>query len=127
MTNQNNELVALKSQLINQWQVDGDAFERIDLSKETLVGVLAMRVLYLMQEKMQTLITALYRMDVGEHQFDLAMQAETQPKAAKKIAEAIYARELQRVQSRMRFEKKQLNNNDSDNDGQGSEWPQVIS
>lgn len=123
MADQNNELVALKTQLINQWHVDDEALERLDLSQETLVGVLAMRVLYLMQEKMQTLITALYRMDVGEHQFDIAMQEDTQPKAARKIAQAIYARELQRVQSRMRFEQNQLKT-DGESDDQ---WPQVIS
>jgi hypothetical protein len=122
--NKNNasELTLLKTQLITQWQIDDDAFIRVELNEETLIGILAMRVLYLMQNKMDTLITALYRMDVGEQKFDMAMSASSQPKAAKKVAEAIYTRELQRLQSRLRFEKQQL----AQDKGDSGEWPQVI-
>jgi|GEM_PF-5054477 len=120
--NNASELTLLKAQLIEQWHVEDDAFSGVALNEETLVGILAMRVLYLMQNKMDTLITALYRMDVGEQHFEIAMSASSQPKAAKKIAEAIYLRELQRVKSRMRFTQQQLD----DGKDESGDWPQVI-
>jgi hypothetical protein len=71
------------------------------VSKEQIIGALALKIERLIAGNPDQLFSLLYRLDISEHKIKQAMNANGP--VALKIAELVYERQLEKIISRRRF------------------------
>lgn len=64
---------------------------------------LTILVAYLLDHDMHRLLNAMYRLDVSEAKFHVAMQSGIKEEAASRVADLILERELQKVKTRLYY------------------------
>lgn len=77
--------------------------------RDTLLDALTDRVRQLLRNDFQKLVTAMYTLDVSETRFREAMEGE-ESAAARRIAELILTREIEKAESRARHERESEEN-----------------
>lgn len=91
---------ALRQVLVQAWSLPED----VVASRDRLLAALAERVSGLLDKDMQRLSTAMYTLDIDEAQFQDAMNLRGMDTKATAVAELILERELQKIETRRRYE-----------------------
>lgn len=87
------------------------------VSEEQLLNVLAAEVSYMLEHKIETLMSLLYRLDVKESKVDYAMSPFSPEPANVALAKLILERQKQRVASKIQYRRQA-----KDSNGAGVEW-----
>lgn len=66
---------------------------------------LSILIAYLMENDMHRLLNAMYRLDVSEAKFYVAMQSLSKEEVARQVADLIIEREMQKVKTRLHYKK----------------------
>lgn len=99
MTMDAKQVNELKDELIASWKITMPDDHAISNS-EQIFEALHRRIAELLCHDMQRLLTAIYRLDVSERNFDAAMSLSTTEEVARALARSVLERELQRLHSR---------------------------
>ena len=94
-------LVHLKGALVQSWNIAPPTEERP--SRDDLRNGLALRVAFLLKHDYQRLVSAMYLLDIPEEGFEGATAGKDIAKAAEDLAEIIFEREIEKLESRKRY------------------------
>jgi len=100
-------LAHLKSELVRTWQIGPTQSQGELVEAAQLLGALKERIVDLLGHDMQTLVTAMYRLDISERKFEQAMSLSGFDRIAEALARTVLERELQRIRSRQSYEQQQ--------------------
>lgn len=89
--------------LVSSWQVQPTEVRPEDLTWQLLREELAERILHLLKDRPNKLLTALYVLDIAEQRYAQAMEQPTMQDRAWDLAQAILERESQKIASRKRY------------------------
>jgi len=92
-------LADTRDALVERWQVHSDAGSDWDI----LLEALAERILGLLRDNPDRLLSALYVLDISERVYREAMGAPTMPDKAVTLAKAILDRETQKIATRRKY------------------------
>ncbi len=92
----------LQTELAKTWQLDTNEFNPL-LTSDDLFNCLKERVEYLLKYNMEKLLSAMYRLDISERKFDEAMNLSGVQNIAHALTQAIFDRELLRIETRRKY------------------------
>ena len=95
------ELISKDLQLEDDELIGGEDIPDINNFHEKLSILIA----YLMENDMHRLLNAMYRLDVSEAKFYVAMQSLSKEEVARQVADLIIEREMQKVKTRLHYKK----------------------
>lgn len=98
-------LVETQNALVTNWHVRPAGVCDEDLNWQLLLEALEERIIYLLKHKLEKLLTALYLLDISEQVHQEAMRAPTLEEKARHLAEAILARESEKIVTRRKYAK----------------------
>ncbi len=87
--------------LVQQWGIGALEHERI--AKDELIEALARRVRFLMSHDFERLLSGMYMIDVPEERFSEAVNLPEKDRPDHVIAQLIFERELQKMETRKRY------------------------
>lgn len=96
-------LLETQAVLASNWRVAPVAENEEDLNQEMLLAALGERIFHLLGYNMEKLLSSMYILDISEARFGEAMQAPTMKDRARRIAEIVYGRETEKIQSRRNY------------------------
>lgn len=97
----------LQLALSHTWQLRRAGGDNLIEQPDPLLAVLRERITELLREDMQTLLTAMYRLDIPERKFEQAMALSNTDAIAEALARIVLDREVQRLQTRKQYEQEQ--------------------
>ena len=100
-------LAHLKSELVRTWQIRPTQSQGELAQADQLLGALKERIVELLSHDMQTLVTAMYRLDISEKKFEQSMSLSGFDRIAESLAQTVLERELQRFRSRQSYRQQQ--------------------
>lgn len=89
--------------LRENWQVEIGGVSPFDLNRQMLLEALAERILDLLRNKPEKLLSALYILDIGERVYQQAMEQDTMQDRAWALAVAVYDRETEKIRLREKY------------------------
>jgi hypothetical protein len=103
------ELIIATSQALEaQWKVELGGVSPFDLDRQLLLEALSERILDLLRNRPDKLLSALYLLDIGETTYQQAMEQDTMEDRAWALAVAVYDRETEKIRLREFYSQKQL-------------------
>ncbi len=99
------ELQALSESLVRQWGIWPLGPSRLE--REALIEELGRRVDFLLRHDLDRLMTSMYMLDVPEEKFAEAVQRPPHERPARILAEIILEREVEKMQTRQRYARKE--------------------
>lgn len=94
-----------EEQYINQALQQDWEIELTDkLTKDEVIGLLAMRIGHIIERTPEAFFQLMYRLDISEQKLNKAMAGVI---ATEEIAEMVYNRQLQKAKSRLNYKKSQ--------------------
>ena len=94
----------LQAALSHSWQIRELSGDNLAEHPDPLLAVLQERIAELLRDDMQTLLTAMYRLDIPERKFAQAMSLSSTEAIAEALAQIVLEREVQRLRSRKQYE-----------------------
>lgn len=94
---------ALVQTLAANWRIVPPTGEAQDAEWEFLLEALAERILHLLRNNQQKLMSALYILDIPERRYTDAMKMDSMDERARGLAVAILERETEKIVSRKRY------------------------
>lgn len=101
-------IVATGQALEAQWKVELGGVSPFDLNRQMLLETLSERILDLLRNRPEKLLSTLYLLDIGEHVYQQAMDQDTMEDRAWALAVAVYDRETEKIRLRVRYGRKTL-------------------
>lgn len=99
----NDQALELSESIIQDFHLDSDnelvSIRHMDDLRHKLEKIVA----YLLDNDFERLINALYRLDINEEKFKLALAGFGETEVAQKIADLIISREIQKIKTRKRY------------------------
>jgi hypothetical protein len=99
----NDQAVELSKSIIRDFHFDPDnelvSIKHIEDLKRKLEKIVA----YLLDNDFERLINAMYRLDIHEEKFKMALAGLSGGDVAQKVAELIIAREMQKIKTRKKY------------------------
>ncbi len=89
--------------LQENWQVELGGVSPFDINRQMLLEALAERILDLLRNKPEKLLSALYILDIGELAYQQAMEQDTMQDRAWALAVAVYDRETEKIRMREKY------------------------
>lgn len=89
--------------LMKDWRVARVSENAENLNRRLLLEALEERILYLLKNNMAKLQTSMYLLDISERRFSDAMGRATMEGRARAIAEVVYDRESQKIETRRKY------------------------
>lgn len=97
-------LIAATSRALEaNWHVELGGLSPFDLNRQLLLEALSERILDLLRNRPEKLLSALYILDIGEMTYREAMEQDTMQDRAWALAVAVYDRETEKIQMRERY------------------------
>ena len=96
-------VVAACRALQENWQVELGGVSPFDINRQMLLEALAERILDLLRNKPEKLLSALYILDIGELAYQQAMEQDTMQDRAWALAVAVYDRETEKIRMREKY------------------------
>ena len=101
-------IVATSLALEAQWKVELGGVSPFDLNRQILLEALSERILDLLRNRPDKLLSALYLLDIGETTYQQAMEQDTMQDRAWALAVAVYDRETEKIRLRERYSRKSI-------------------
>jgi len=101
-------IIATSEALEAQWKVELGGLSPFDLNRQLLLEALSERILDLLRNRPDKLLSALYLLDIGETTYQQAMEQDTMEDRAWALAVAVYDRETEKIRLREYYARKQL-------------------
>jgi hypothetical protein len=101
-------IIATSQALEAQWKVELGGVSPFDLDRQLLLEALSERILDLLRNRPDKLLSALYLLDIGETTYQQAMEQDTMEDRAWALAVAVYDRETEKIRLREFYSQKQL-------------------
>jgi hypothetical protein len=89
--------------LQENWQVELGGISPFDANRQLLLEALSERILDLLRNKPEKLLSALYILDIGERVYQQAMEQDTMQDRAWALAVAVYDRETEKIRLREKY------------------------
>lgn len=89
--------------LVDHWQIERRGASPYDLNRQLLLEALSERIRYLLLYRHEKLLSSLYILDIGEQAYSDAMAQDTMDDRAWALAEAVYARETEKIRMREKY------------------------
>ena len=102
MSHHANDITEVTSLIRNDFGLDSAELTKCDIMDE-LKQQLTIIISYLIDKDFQRLLNAMYRMDISEHKFKVALTLDPPSEVAPAIAQLIIDRELQKVITRRKY------------------------
>lgn len=114
--------------LETNWQVELGGVSPFDLNRQLLLEALSERILELLRNRPEKLLSALYILDIGELAYRQAMEQDTMQDRAWALAIAVYERETEKIRMREKYAREYGRTVDSgqltvDNEDQATDKP----
>lgn len=107
-------LIAATSRVLEaNWQVALGGISPFDINRQLLLEALSERILDLLRNRPEKLLSALYILDIGEKAYQQAMEQDTMQDRAWALAVAVYERETEKIRMREKYAKDYVRNVDS--------------
>lgn len=95
------DLILATSQALEaQWKVELGGVSPFDLNRQMLLEALSERILELLRNRPNKLLSALYLLDIGETTYQQAMEQDSMQDRAWALAVAVYDRETEKIRLR---------------------------
>lgn len=101
-------MVATSHALEAQWKVELGGVSPFDLNRQILLEALSERILDLLRNRPDKLLSALYVLDIGETTYQQAMEQDTMQDRAWALAVAVYDRETEKIRLRERYSRESI-------------------
>jgi hypothetical protein len=101
-------IVATSQALEAQWKVELGGVSPFDLNRQLLLEALSERILDLLRNRPDKLLSALYLLDIGEDTYQQAMEQDTMADRAWALAVAVYDRETEKIRLREFYARKPI-------------------
>jgi len=96
-------IIAAAKALEAEWKVELGGVSPFDLNRQLLLEALSERILELLKNRPEKLLSALYILDIGEVAYQRAMEQDTMRDRAWNLAIAIYDRETEKIRLREKY------------------------
>lgn len=98
------ELIAAAARALeSNWRVELGGLSPFDLNRQMLLEALAERILDLLKNRSEKLLSALYILDIGETAYQQAMDQDSMQDRAWALAVAVYDRETEKIRLREKY------------------------
>lgn len=102
--NEESSLVeATRQALMENWRVEIGAVSPFDVNRQLLLEALSERILDLLRNRPEKLLSSLYLLDIGEGVYQQAMEQDTMQDRAWALAVAVYDRETEKIRLREKY------------------------
>jgi len=89
--------------LSRDWEIPALAHDNYDTWLNELTQYLTQRIQEMLDHQFESLIQAMYRLDIREHDFHKAMALPTKYEIAHKLAQLVIQREIEKAYTRMKY------------------------